>query len=133
MASGTSCIVDPCYTNCSTCAADNSACTACSTGYLYKGKCITTCPSNTTLVSGECVDYVIQNTLLSKIKRSIYLGDYYLISYFCLIVIDGKYLLNGLQSTSFGNSEIAGMGLVVSGFRGNRGSSDTGAVTTDCG
>lgn len=50
-----------------------------------------------------------------------------------MFVADGKYLLNGLQSTYFGNSEIAGMGLTVSGFRGNRGSSDTGALTTDCG
>lgn len=100
IASGTLCITDPCYTNCSTCAADNSECTACSTGYIYKGKCITTCPSNTTLVAGVCVDYVIQNTLLSKNKDLIILGDFFMISNFfwfvCLFGIDGKYLLNGL-------------------------------------
>jgi len=66
--SGTACVTDPCYdTNCTACATDNSACSVCTTGLIYKGYCVTACPSNSTLVSGICVDYIVKNALTSKI------------------------------------------------------------------
>lgn len=70
IASGTACVTDPCYdTNCTTCAADNSACTVCTTGYIYKGYCVTACPANSTLSSGICVDYIVNSGLTSKIVQ----------------------------------------------------------------
>jgi len=45
---------------------------------------------------------------------------------------DGKYLVAGLSSSYFGMSEITGMGLSVSGFLGNYGGTDSGAMTSQC-
>jgi len=50
-----------------------------------------------------------------------------------LLIKDGKYLLNGLQSTYFGMSEILGLGITVSGFLGYAGNSDSTAMTSECG
>jgi len=46
------------------------------------------------------------------------------------IIEDGEYLANGLSSDTFGQSEVNGLGLSATGFKGNKGSGDTTAVTS---
>jgi len=50
-----------------------------------------------------------------------------------LFFSDPGYLVYGLYSSYFGESEIKGLGLSVSGFLGYAGSSDSTAMTTECG
>lgn len=63
------------------------------------------CPASSTLVATNCID-------------------------FSTALINPKYLIKGLSSKIFGESEIKGLGLSVSGFLGNNGELDTKAMTT---
>jgi len=45
---------------------------------------------------------------------------------------DPKYLVRGLTSNTFGESEIKGWGLTVSNYYGVKGASDSTAMTSQC-
>ncbi|KAL4504946.1 hypothetical protein ABPG73_021793, partial [Tetrahymena malaccensis] len=96
--------------NCNTSDSQNQKCTSCQQGfYLSYGYCVTSCPQTSILVSSTCVDF--SSTL-----------------------INGQYLLNGLFNGYFGQSEISGMGLTVSNFKGLKSYfGQSGALTTNCG
>lgn len=50
---------------------------------------------------------------------------------YSVALINGQYLLRGLSSSDFGESEISGLNLVATGFLGDR-SKSSGAMTTHC-
>ncbi|KAL4489764.1 hypothetical protein ABPG72_022404 [Tetrahymena utriculariae] len=102
------CIQD--YTqNCSSPDLSNQICTACSSQFLYQGYCVASCPYTSTLSNGVCVDFTTS-------------------------LINGTYILNGLFNNYFGQSEILGLGLVISNFKGLTSSfGSSGALTTNCG
>ncbi|KAL4489762.1 hypothetical protein ABPG72_022402 [Tetrahymena utriculariae] len=102
------CIQD--YTqNCSSPDISNQICTACSSQFLYQGYCVASCPYTSTLSNGVCVDFTTS-------------------------LINGTYILNGLFNNYFGQSEILGLGLVISNFKGLMSSfGSSGALTTNCG
>ncbi|EWS74105.1 hypothetical protein TTHERM_000194618 (macronuclear) [Tetrahymena thermophila SB210] len=62
MASGNTCVDDPCQINCSACSASGPRqCTKCSgSNRLFNGNCIAQCPSFTDNINGVCID-MLQN------------------------------------------------------------------------
>ncbi|EAR95046.2 TNFR/NGFR cysteine-rich region family protein (macronuclear) [Tetrahymena thermophila SB210] len=95
--------------NCASSDAQSQMCTSCSTGYLYQGYCVASCPQTSTLSSGVCVDFTAS-------------------------LINGSYLLSGLFNNYFGQSEILGLGLIITNFKGLKSSfGSSGALTTNCG
>ncbi|KAL4476414.1 hypothetical protein ABPG74_010147, partial [Tetrahymena malaccensis] len=96
--------------NCSNFNSSTQLCQQCNLNYfLYQGQCVSSCPQTSSLVSNQCID-------------------------FSTSLINGQYILNGLFSKYFGQSEITGLGLVVSNFKGLMSSfGQSGALTTNCG
>ncbi|EAR88128.2 zinc finger lsd1 subclass family protein (macronuclear) [Tetrahymena thermophila SB210] len=96
--------------NCLTYNSSTQLCSQCKPGYyIYQGQCVNVCPQTSSLNSGTCVD-------------------------FSTTLINGQYLLNGLFNQYFGQSEITGLGLSVSNFKGFMSSfGQSGALTTNCG
>ncbi|KAL4493947.1 hypothetical protein ABPG72_021964 [Tetrahymena utriculariae] len=96
--------------NCQTYNSSTQLCTQCkSSYYLFQGLCVSSCPQTSSLVSNTCVDFSNQ-------------------------LINGQYLLNGLFSNYFGQSEITGLGLTISNFKGFKSDfGSSGALTTNCG
>ncbi|KAL4495999.1 hypothetical protein ABPG72_015421 [Tetrahymena utriculariae] len=103
--SGKLCVQDFCSSStCNSC--QNGLCTSCKSGfYLLNGYCVSSCPSYSTLNGQQCKDLISSTSY-------------------------GSYLLQTMFNTNFGESEVKGAGLAISGFSYNL--QPSRAFTTVC-
>jgi len=97
---------------------------------------VSACGFTSTLSGSTCVDMASTITSTSSFKQRLF-WNWKLFNFLQNINNlyfweDGKYLVAGLSNSYFGMSEITGMGLSVSGFLGNYGGTDSGAMTSQC-
>jgi len=91
---------------------------------LYEGSCVDYCLPSSMLTSSTCVDF--STNLTSKTISKLFVNQ---VNY--LFVLDPGYLIkNGLTSSTFGENEIKGYGIIIRSSYGFGPWSDSLAMTT---